>query len=124
MVFSSATFLFLFLPLVIASYYAMPYFLRNFWLLLASIFFYAWGSIDFILVLGGAIVVDYLIGFFLNSQKWGKAFFIFGILFNSNGFKWNISEVLTPVNLLSNLINSSNCLFKIGILVVLAFDLI
>ncbi len=82
MVFSSATFLFLFLPLVIASYYAMPYFLRNFWLLLASIFFYAWGSVDFMWVLGGAIVVDYLIGFFLNSQKWGKVFFIFGILFN------------------------------------------
>ena len=41
MVFSSLTFLFLFFPLVMGVYYLCPRALRNLWLLLTSLLFYA-----------------------------------------------------------------------------------
>ena len=44
MVFSSLPFLFFYLPVVLAIYRLSPLFLRNFFLLLASLFFYGWGE--------------------------------------------------------------------------------
>jgi len=82
MVFSSPTFLFVFLPLLIASYYVMPNVLRNFWLLIASLIFYGWGSLDFLLILCLSIAADYILSFFINSQKIGKFVFVLGIVFN------------------------------------------
>jgi alginate O-acetyltransferase complex protein AlgI len=46
MVFSSPTFLFVFLPIVLIGYVALPHRWRNVWLLLASGFFYLWGAGD------------------------------------------------------------------------------
>ncbi len=45
MLFTSTVFLFLFLPLVLLLHYALPANLRNLFLLLASLFFYAWGEV-------------------------------------------------------------------------------
>ncbi len=44
MLFSSVTFLFVFLPVSLAVYYISPYALKNIVLLIASLFFYAWGE--------------------------------------------------------------------------------
>jgi alginate O-acetyltransferase complex protein AlgI len=44
MLFSSLTFIFLFLPVVLAVYYLAPLKIRNLLLLLASLIFYAWGE--------------------------------------------------------------------------------
>lgn len=44
MLFSSAAFLYSFLPLTIAVYFLMPRRLKNAALLLMSLIFYAWGS--------------------------------------------------------------------------------
>lgn len=44
MLFSSALFLFLALPLVVLAYHLLPHVLRNAWLLLASLTLYAWGE--------------------------------------------------------------------------------
>ena len=44
MLFSSITFLFLFLPVVMAVYYIVPGRAKNIVLLIASLFFYAWGE--------------------------------------------------------------------------------
>ena len=44
MVFSSITFLFLFLPVVLAVYYIAPEKYKNIILLISSIIFYAWGD--------------------------------------------------------------------------------
>ena len=43
MVFSSLIFIFIFLPLVLVSYYLVPKRLRNTIILLFSLIFYAWG---------------------------------------------------------------------------------
>jgi alginate O-acetyltransferase complex protein AlgI len=62
MVFSSAVFLFLFLPGVLVLYYALPDRFRNAVLLSASLVFYAWGEKAFVLVMLATIVANYVYG--------------------------------------------------------------
>ena len=63
MVFSSPIFIFLFLPLVLGAYFVLPNLrARNYWLLLASLLFYAWGQIDFTALLAVSALVNYLLG--------------------------------------------------------------
>lgn len=59
MLFSSLEFIFLFLPLVLAVYFLLPLRARNYWLLLSSLFFYAWGEPKFVLVMLLSIVFNY-----------------------------------------------------------------
>ena len=59
MLFSSLTFLFCFLPFVILVYYLLPKRLRNMFLLLASIIFYAWGEPKFLFVMFITILTNY-----------------------------------------------------------------
>lgn len=61
MIFSSSLFLFLFLPICGLTYFALPSQLRNGWLLLASLFFYWWGSGWVIAILLLSIAIDYFI---------------------------------------------------------------
>ena len=51
MSFASLTFLYLFLPLVLLGYYILPGRLRNGFLLLANLVFYAWGEPSFLIVI-------------------------------------------------------------------------
>ena len=62
MVFSSITFLFLFLPVVIVLYYVLPRRARNGLLLAASLLFYAWGAGWVVLVLVASIAWNYVTG--------------------------------------------------------------
>lgn len=60
MVFSSLVFLFLFLPVVLAIYYAMPWrSARNMVLVGASLLFYAWGEPVWVVLLLASATVDY-----------------------------------------------------------------
>lgn len=54
MVFSSPTFLFLFLPLFLAGYYAMPEKQRSLWIVLGSWLFYGWWRFDFLLLVAAS----------------------------------------------------------------------
>ncbi len=62
MLFTSIEFLFLFLPLVLAGYYALPFRwnLKNYWLLAASLGFYAWGEPRFVFAMLASIVFNYV----------------------------------------------------------------
>ena len=62
MVFSSLTFLFLFFPIVMGVYYLCPRALRNLWLLLTSLLFYAWGEPVYVFVMILSIVINYFCG--------------------------------------------------------------
>ncbi len=67
MVFSSPLFLFLFLPVVLAIYAVLPGVRsRNFWLLLVSLVFYAWGEVGFILLLLASTLMNYLLGLWVD----------------------------------------------------------
>lgn len=61
MLFTSSIFLFLFLPVVVLVYLALRNtFLRNTFLMLASLFFYSWGEISYCWVMLSVIVINYL----------------------------------------------------------------
>ena len=61
MVFSSALFLVLFLPIFLVGYYLLPQRLRNLWLMSASLFFYAWGAPKFVYIVLASILLDYFL---------------------------------------------------------------
>ncbi|MBU1004061.1 MAG: MBOAT family protein [Proteobacteria bacterium] len=65
MVFSSSAFLFFFLPLVLLGYFLLPGRLKNLFLLLASLVFYAWGEVFYVLVMLASIGVNYGSGLLL-----------------------------------------------------------
>lgn len=71
MVFSSPTFLFLFLPIVLALYYVAPMRVRNGLLLAASLYFYAWGDIGFVPVMLASIGMNYGFGRWLERHPNG-----------------------------------------------------
>jgi alginate O-acetyltransferase complex protein AlgI len=66
MVFSSVIFLFAFLPLTLLVYFVLPMRLRNVFLLLASLLFYAWGETNYTLVILASIVVNYVVGILIE----------------------------------------------------------
>ena len=57
MVFSSLTFLFIFLPVTLLGYRLLPKKLRIGFLLLASLIFYAWGEPLYVFLMIGSILV-------------------------------------------------------------------
>ncbi len=64
MVFSSITFLLYFLPLVFVVYYILSFsrVAQNVWLLVASLFFYAWGEPIYVLIMIGSVIVNWILG--------------------------------------------------------------
>ena len=85
MVFSDPSFLFLFLPLVLIGYFAVPRQLKNPVLLASSLLFYAWEEKLFVLVMLGSILFNYGVG--IAVDRWhghssGRTIFTLGIVGN------------------------------------------
>src|SRR5690554_4993083 len=66
MVFSSLVFLYLFLPFIIITYFLSPKFFRNTLLLIASLFFYAWGEPKYVFLMLISIAVNYVMGIVID----------------------------------------------------------
>ena len=69
MVFSSLLFLFRFLPLFLALYFAAPKRLRNTILFIGSLIFYGWGEPVYISLLLFSTLVDFIHGKLVGSFK-------------------------------------------------------
>ena len=69
MIFSSLVFLFAFLPIVLIFYYLSNNKLKNIVLLLASLFFYAWGEPKYVFLMLGSIGFNYIFGLKVASDK-------------------------------------------------------
>ncbi|MEG2377278.1 MAG: MBOAT family protein [Clostridia bacterium] len=86
MVFSSITFLFYFLPIVLLVYFLCPRRARNVILLVTSLVFYAWGEPKYVLIMLFSTVVDYTCGLLIAKEqragKSGKIFLIASIIIN------------------------------------------
>jgi len=68
MLFSSITFIVCFLPIILLMYYCCPKSkARNILLLLASLFFYAWGEPKYVIVMLFSILLNYCVGIFLGK---------------------------------------------------------
>ena len=62
MVFSTPLFLFYYIPIILLVYYLAPVRLRNFVLLVASLFFYYWGEQGYTVIMLLSIGIDYIHG--------------------------------------------------------------
>lgn len=72
MVFSSSAFLFAFMPITLALYFLMPGRKpKNIWLLIASLFFYAWGEPCYIFLMVASIALNW--GLALAIERSGKS---------------------------------------------------
>lgn len=77
MLFSSVPFLFYFLPAALLIYFAAPRQLKNAVLLLASLFFYAWGEPKYVLLMLVSIVQGYGFGLLIEKHRGQKASKVF-----------------------------------------------
>ncbi|ABW18386.1 MBOAT family O-acyltransferase [Alkaliphilus oremlandii] len=85
MVFSSITFLYYFLPIVIVIYSISPRRYKNGILLVASLIFYGWGEPKYILFMGISILVNYILGLLIEKYSdslWGKIYLITSVVFS------------------------------------------
>lgn len=72
MVFSSLTFLFLFLPIFLSVYYLLPKKLKNFWIFVSSIWFYYCGQKQYVWLMILVIAVSYLSAILINRADKNK----------------------------------------------------
>lgn len=122
MVFSSTVFLFMFLPLVLGIYYILlrrSRKLQNVFLLIASLFFYAWGEPNFVLIMGLSIVANYIFGLLVDKLTRGKkVVLLFTVLFNLS-ILFVFKYLVFTLNNINTLFNSSlhipNIALPIGI---------
>ena len=85
MVFSSLVFLFVFLPIVLVLYYLSGKKYRNYLLLLASLFFYAWGEPTYVVIMLISIGANYLCGLLVDEKRADKvrvAGVVISVIFN------------------------------------------
>ena len=86
MLFSSLTFLFLYLLLVLAVYFAVPSRWKNVVLLTASMLFYGWGEPVYITIMILSTLIDYTHGMLVEKyradRKKARRFMIQSVIFN------------------------------------------
>lgn len=89
MLFSSTIFLYLFLPVTLLGYYFADRRIRNYWLLAASLVFFAWGGVSFTFILIGSIILNYIFGIQIQKRLDTKA-----------GYRWLFAGVATNLLIL------------------------
>ena len=87
MVFSSILFMFVYLPVVLAVYYIVPWKWRNPWLFFVNLIFYGWGEPVYIVLMLFSIVVNYITGIFVgkyrdDNKPKAKKFLVINIVIN------------------------------------------
>lgn len=82
MVFSSAIFLFCFLPLLFLLYFLSPKKIKNYTLLIFSLIFYAFGGPKYLIVLLTVVFIDYIGGLLVSKYKNKKLFLFITLALN------------------------------------------
>lgn len=86
MLFSSITFLFIFLPLTLLLYYLVPFRMKNYVMLAASLVFYAWGEPVYIILMILSIILNYFCGQDIYEKRDNaramKMSLMFGVVMN------------------------------------------
>lgn len=66
MVFSSLTFIYVFLPIVLIGYYLIPSKAKYYWLLLANLVFYGWGEPVYVVLMLFSIFINFISGLLVD----------------------------------------------------------
>ncbi|MBD5080182.1 MAG: MBOAT family protein [Ruminococcaceae bacterium] len=67
MVFSSLTFMFIFLPIVLLVYYISPKQFKNLFILISGLVFYAWGEPVYVVIMIVSTLIDYTAGLLIDK---------------------------------------------------------
>ena len=67
MVFSSLTFMFIFLPIVLLVYYVSPKQFKNLFILISGLVFYAWGEPVYVVIMIVSTLIDYTAGLLIDK---------------------------------------------------------
>jgi len=89
--FSSALFLLLALPLVLAGYHLLPHALRNAWLLLASLAFYGWGEPKLLWVMVASMAWNFAAGWAVGAARgtrWDRPLLVTAVSVNLAALAW------------------------------------
>lgn len=121
MVFSSLSFLFFFLPLLLVIYYISKDNYKNYILLVFSLIFYSWGEPVYVLLMILSIIINYIVAILIDKYKDKKIkkmiliigiFIDIGLLFyfkysnffidilnNIFGLSYKITEIVLPIGI-------------------------
>jgi alginate O-acetyltransferase complex protein AlgI len=113
MVFSSAVFLFGFLPIALLLYFLSPRFIKNITLLLISLLFYAWGEVFYLGVMILSIVSNYFFGILIYSSQKKLHGEKSSLLYVTGGILVNIA-LLASFKYLNFIADNINAVFSIA----------
>ena len=82
MLFSSITFIYYFLPILLLIYFIVPKKIKNLTLLIFSLIFYFLGEPKYIIVLLLSCIINYVISKLMKYKKYKKALLILAIIYN------------------------------------------
>lgn len=85
MIFSSITFLYYFLPIMLLTYFVVPKKFRNVILVMFSLCFYGWGEPKYLICMVASILIGYLAGLGIartKKRRWKKSFMVLGVATN------------------------------------------
>ena len=111
MLFSSTTFLFAFLTLVLIGYYVAPRKFKNAVLLLFSLVFYAWGEPVYVFLMLGSIIVAYVTGLLCDREKYKSKLPLVSMI---SAIVWNMGLLLF-FKYTNFFITNANSLFDMNI---------
>lgn len=122
MLFSSLTFIFIYLPIVLILYFFTPRKYKNILLLVVSLLFYSWGEPKYIIIMIFSIVINYIFGIIMDKNKEKttnkKIVLIISIIFNIGLlvlFKY-ANFIIGNINNIFNIsIDKLNIIMPIGI---------
>lgn len=124
MVFSSLIFLCIFLPVMIIGYYLLPKKLKNIFLVIGSLIFYAWGEPKYIFIMLSSIIGNYLFGMFIyasankGTEAIKKLVLVLSVFFNLGiliYFKYFVLIITTIDNIFSSNLTIPEIALPIGI---------
>ena len=117
MVFTSISFIYYFLPLLLICYFVVPKKFRNIILLMFSVLFYFYGEPKYILLMLIEVLISYVVGLLIDKNK-NKNILIIGIFIHVllfGIFKYFNFVIINVNNLFHSNLNLLNVVLPIGI---------
>ena len=117
MVFTSISFIYYFLPLLLICYFVVPKKFRNIILLMFSVLFYFYGEPKYILLMLIEVLISYVVGLLIDKYK-SKNILIIGIFIHVllfGIFKYFNFVIINVNNLFNSNLNLLNVVLPIGI---------
>ncbi len=119
MVFSSLVFIWIFLPIIFFGYFLIQDNFKNIFLLIGSLVFYAWGEPKYVCLMISSILINYIIGLFIDKyDDKRKLFLLLGVIVNIGllGFYKYYNFIIDIVNIfLGKKFDSLEVVLPIGI---------